>query len=50
MISSMNKSVSANIEDLHDISEFRAVAEPVMPDNYKDNAEMEQTLEDDLRA
>lgn len=44
---------TANLDDLWDIGEFRAAAEPLMPAPYRNfvnNVGMERTLEDDVRA
>lgn len=44
---------AVNLDELWDVEEFRLVAERAMPNAYRtfvNNAGMEQTLEDDLRA
>lgn len=46
-------SASTGPDDLLDVAEFRALAEPRMPEDYRDfvnNAGMEQTLRDDIAA
>lgn len=49
----MGTTLAPGLDELWDVSEFRAAAERVMPDAYKafvNNTGMEQTLEGDLRA